>query len=509
MVALVYLAIACVVFAPGVLSPSDWVGTEARRLQIAVEMVQSGDWLVPTLGHEPTLSKPPLFYWVTALLHGWLPGHDWLLRTPGPAMMWVTACLAHFLVRRSHGKGAAWCAGLGALLAPIVVATVPRAEIDPLFAGLTSVSILLMAYGAAFGQRATSALGGLVGGMAILVKGPPFAMFLVGTAAVWLRRRRGRGLPVALLAMAVPPTAYYLALTQRLQVGTLVDVATNESVARMALFTWGHVLDTPMHFVRAFAATLPFGLLLFFEYRGARRAEPDDAEAFVRMLAAAFFSSVLVLAVFPARPMRYLLPAVPLFFVAVSPSVAAFARQPWLTPGIRASLRALALLGAAGLCASPWLPAPMGWQTALGFLALAVLPQIATDGRRAVATLLVLPVVAAWTFLAPFADYRTAAREPFRAAGAVLRRAVDEAGANDLATLLHVHSAVLLHAGLLPPGDELARRDPTAPWLLMEEGAGPTGEWSHVARAELPPPAYVPRVRLQLPRVALLLMERR
>src|SRR5262245_17274972 len=42
---------------------SEWRGTEARRVQIALEMAESGDLMVPTLGREQTLAKPPLFYW--------------------------------------------------------------------------------------------------------------------------------------------------------------------------------------------------------------------------------------------------------------------------------------------------------------------------------------------------------------------------------------------------------------------------------------------------------------
>jgi len=515
MVALVYLAVACVAFLPGLLSPDDWVGTEARRVQIALEMVRSGEWLVPTLGHEPTLSKPPLHYWVLGGLLHWSSDAVAVLRLPGPVLFLLLACLAHAVVRRSHGGAAAWCAGLGVLLSPLAVVLVPRAEIDPLFSGLTGASLLLLAHGAAFSRRGAIVVGALLGGLAFLAKGPPYLMFFAGTAAVWLRRRRGRGLLLAMAIMAVPPAVYYLLLVGALHgADVLLDAARNESVARVKLFTWSHVLDTPMHFVRAFAATLPFGLFVFFEYRsvagaGERRAEPDDAEAQVKMAAAPLVSAVLVLALFPARPTRYLLPAIPLFFAAVSPSVAAYARLPSLTPGPRRVVRCLGLLGAVGLCASPWLPAPMGWRTSLGFLALAVLPFVVVDGGRLVVAMLALPVVAVWTFLVPFADHRARDREPFALAGAALRRAVDARGAEDLETLLHVHSAVLLHAGILPRGDEFARREPDARWLLIEEGAVPAQEWLHVATATLPPRDYETRWRLQLPRFTLLLMEHR
>ena len=39
---------------------------ESRYAQIALEMLQSGDFVVPRLQGEPYLDKPPLLYWVTA-----------------------------------------------------------------------------------------------------------------------------------------------------------------------------------------------------------------------------------------------------------------------------------------------------------------------------------------------------------------------------------------------------------------------------------------------------------
>ena len=40
---------------------------ETRYAQIAIEMIQSRDWVTPTLGGKAYLDKPPLMYWVTAI----------------------------------------------------------------------------------------------------------------------------------------------------------------------------------------------------------------------------------------------------------------------------------------------------------------------------------------------------------------------------------------------------------------------------------------------------------
>jgi len=36
---------------------------EPRYAQVAREMLERGDWVTPTLGHQPWLEKPPLLYW--------------------------------------------------------------------------------------------------------------------------------------------------------------------------------------------------------------------------------------------------------------------------------------------------------------------------------------------------------------------------------------------------------------------------------------------------------------
>lgn len=45
------------------------VSDEARYARISKEMVQSGDWLTPHFGYEPSFDKPPLLMWLTAVFY--------------------------------------------------------------------------------------------------------------------------------------------------------------------------------------------------------------------------------------------------------------------------------------------------------------------------------------------------------------------------------------------------------------------------------------------------------
>ena len=93
----------------------DWTGTEGRRVQVATEMLQSGDYLLPTLSHQPIYTKPPLHYWLTSGAQSWFGDGYIAARIPSVVLLWGLAVLAFVLQRRVFGVGAAWVAALGIL----------------------------------------------------------------------------------------------------------------------------------------------------------------------------------------------------------------------------------------------------------------------------------------------------------------------------------------------------------------------------------------------------------
>ena len=75
----------CVLFAAvyllaGVLGHDPWKQDEAYTFGMVLHILQTGDWVVPTLGGEPFMEKPPLFYILAAFsaaaFADWLPLHD-------------------------------------------------------------------------------------------------------------------------------------------------------------------------------------------------------------------------------------------------------------------------------------------------------------------------------------------------------------------------------------------------------------------------------------------------
>src|SRR5512140_2768039 len=47
---------------PGLIGHDPWKPDEGYTFGLVYSLLQSGDWVVPMLAHEPFMEKPPLFY---------------------------------------------------------------------------------------------------------------------------------------------------------------------------------------------------------------------------------------------------------------------------------------------------------------------------------------------------------------------------------------------------------------------------------------------------------------
>src|SRR6516165_2127320 len=76
---------------------------EGRYAQIPREMLEAGEWIVPTLQGQPYLDKPPLFYWLVMLGYAGFGYHDWAARLIPALALHGSVLLTWFLGRRLVG----------------------------------------------------------------------------------------------------------------------------------------------------------------------------------------------------------------------------------------------------------------------------------------------------------------------------------------------------------------------------------------------------------------------
>ncbi len=83
---------------------------EGRYGAVAANMVESGDWTVPTFRGEPHLTKPPLTYWLQAVGVAIVGRDEIAVRVPALLASSVVVLLLYGFVRRERGSATGLCA---------------------------------------------------------------------------------------------------------------------------------------------------------------------------------------------------------------------------------------------------------------------------------------------------------------------------------------------------------------------------------------------------------------
>src|SRR6266478_5863328 len=79
---LLLLAVTAALTLPGLGAISLWDIDEGLNAEAAREMLESGDWVVPTFNFKPRTSKPALLYWLQALAYQQLGVNEFSARLP-------------------------------------------------------------------------------------------------------------------------------------------------------------------------------------------------------------------------------------------------------------------------------------------------------------------------------------------------------------------------------------------------------------------------------------------
>ncbi len=211
----------------GIIGHQPWKQDETYIFGIIQHMVESRDWVVPTMAGEAFMEKPPLYYWLASVLvllfDGHLPWHD-AARLANPLFMLITCLALHKAAALAWGAQAgrvtvlALLSSLGLLLHSHLMIT----DI-PMLTGFAIALLGLVGY-----QRQQAAAACYLGfgiGIAFLAKGllacAVFGLSLVllpGLFAAWRRRDYAhfllRAAAYSLPLLLIWPVCLYLRNTE-------------------------------------------------------------------------------------------------------------------------------------------------------------------------------------------------------------------------------------------------------------------------------------------------------
>ncbi|MCR4316425.1 MAG: glycosyltransferase family 39 protein [Planctomycetes bacterium] len=190
--AIVFSAVACF---GGTFNHSLWAPDEPRVAEIGREMFVSGDFVVPTLGGEPFLEKPPLYWWAMCGLYELFGVSDGVARLTSSVAAFALLLLIFDLTRRLANPVAGLCALFIHATTPGFFLMTLRCVVDSwlalfVFLGYYAFARILQ------GSESDRSRAGLVlllyvsAGFAFLTKGPIGVALIFGPIVIWIAATR-------------------------------------------------------------------------------------------------------------------------------------------------------------------------------------------------------------------------------------------------------------------------------------------------------------------------------
>ncbi len=153
-----------------------WEPDEGRYTAAGLNMLESGDWLVPTLdGEHAHLTKPPITYWAIAAGVGLLGHNEWGARLPG-ALAFVGTGLLVFGIGRRLCTAKPWLPAViwSLSLGPVVAANIVSTDVLLVFFETAAMFSFVEAWRREGSDRHRWVLVMWIAwGLAFMTKGPP------------------------------------------------------------------------------------------------------------------------------------------------------------------------------------------------------------------------------------------------------------------------------------------------------------------------------------------------
>lgn len=290
---------------------------EARLARSSVEMMASGQLVVPTFDGVPRPTRPPLYHWAQAAFFRWFGVNELSARMPSILATAAALILTAFVARRRFGEeGAAWAAAFFGSM-PIVVIDGKLGTLEALFAVHVFAAVALdIAEPGESGSSRAAAIGALAG-LAFLVKGPvgivlPLLLILAGRTAsgreVWPKAKSALSAATAFAVVVLPWALVYL---KQVGLDQAAGIVRREAFERY--FATGPDPEAPWFYAKIvlagffpWAAPLAVGLVRLL---GRRR---DPASRTGLYAGAGLLVGLLFLSLGQGKLADYILPLAPL-----------------------------------------------------------------------------------------------------------------------------------------------------------------------------------------------------
>lgn len=288
---------------------------EGRNAEVAREMAESNDYVVPRYNGLPYLDKPVLYFAAQALLMEVLGPSELAARFPAYLFTIATAGVVFLFARRMWGEEAGLIAAIVHLAVPLTVAFSRIVIFDSALTFFTIVALTAFYLAVEEGQPRWAVVAWLALGLAMITKGPVAFLLVLPPALhlAWRRnvlRRLFPWLGLVLFAATVAPWVWGMS---QVVPEFLRYVLVTETVERMATDELART-GPPWYFVPyVVGGALPWSIVVLFSWRKLRER---DSEILYWLLALVI--PIVFFSLSQSKRPQYVLPLMPVMALVVA-----------------------------------------------------------------------------------------------------------------------------------------------------------------------------------------------
>src|SRR5262245_58438531 len=170
--------------------PSLWDIDEGNNAAAAREMLDSGNWIVPTFNYELRVDKPALLYWLQITAYKTFGVNEFSARLPSALASLISILLTYELARRMFGASVGLIAGLILASTVLFCASAHFANPDALLNACALATLFLFWRDYERGGNSWLILTGISSGLGMLAKGPVGLVLPAAVIGVFLLHQR-------------------------------------------------------------------------------------------------------------------------------------------------------------------------------------------------------------------------------------------------------------------------------------------------------------------------------
>jgi 4-amino-4-deoxy-L-arabinose transferase-like glycosyltransferase len=357
------IAIWAVLLLPNLGSTSFWDIDEGLNAEAAREMLESGNWIVPTFNFEIRTAKPALLYWLQVWSYQTFGVNEFAARLPSALAALAVGFLTYGLGRRMFDPTTGLLAAVIMLTSIQVCLLAHAATPDMLFLAATMVTYYLFWRGYVHDGKIWLITCSFGTSFSVLAKGPVGVVLPTAAIALFLfsrgelKRFLDWRFVVGIFLFLVIAMPWYVLVGSETRGHFLRGFWWHENVNRFLNPMDNHrgsIFFYPLVFIIGFAPWCVFLLpTLLNGWKEAR--DRDDRERLAnRFLLFWFITYLMFFSVAATKLPNYILPSYPAFALLTARTLVRWRREelrlaPWIMPACVASVALVGLLTGLGL----------------------------------------------------------------------------------------------------------------------------------------------------------------